>query len=729
MTSSPGGGVDGALSFGMELGRIMKAMLKTGCGASHNGRPAGRWSSWLCVAVFLCGAWGSAPAQEFAPVKTLPDLVAESEWIVVADLVDTQARRNARGNLIVTDMRFHPTQTLIGTPSGAEFVLTQGGGSLAGETQRISDTPHLDVGQRYLLFVRPGRGEMFAPFVGGAQGVYLLGADDKAVSLGGDRRRFDRERLLNEVQELIGVRGTALPRIPQSPHTAPGTYPSKDYLPVALTPPMGAAVTASPQLESAMQGPSAPEARAAGGEPIAAGSVEDSSVHPNYVWPNLIAPPAVINGFPHDWTPWWPEDEYQMSKWNQYGGDVFRVFETPDLNWAYGNDRFDLAGWPDDAQMMAQFGEPWCCGFSGITYSRWFDGQPILESDTALNPAYCWTLDDRSATDPAPGGCEGFRQTMAHELGHGWGLAHPWETQAVWWDSIMNYSPRYYRLPQLYADDTNAVRNAFAGPGMHDALLSLYTTAEDTDGEQSGPIYTPTQIYQLPIRHGEDIAAWITNQFKIENLGTDEIVSPIVEFYLSKQRMNWDAGYAFLTSATYVSVPVFFTYTYFLPYMPVPATTPTGDYWFAAYLPGADGNPNNNSAWANEDVKVHIDNNATTLTPETYWQSSEFGYLGPAGDWTFSFHGDEGTTYYISMCPDTGGWADFDTTLAIEYFGSELAFDDDTCDYQSNIVWTAPYSATFTIRVNSYNDEYQGTFQLGYRRDVTEIIFRGGFDG
>ena len=32
----------------------------------------------------------------------LPDLVAEAEWIVVADLVDARARRNARGNLIVT---------------------------------------------------------------------------------------------------------------------------------------------------------------------------------------------------------------------------------------------------------------------------------------------------------------------------------------------------------------------------------------------------------------------------------------------------------------------------------------------------------------------------------------------------------------------------------------------------------------------------------------------------
>ena len=47
---------------------------------------------------------------------------------------------------------------------------------------------------------------------------------------------------------------------------------------------------------------------------------------------------------------------------------------------------------------------------------------------------------------------------MLHEVGHGWGLDHPWETQVVSWDSVMNYSPAGYRLPRLYADDTAAVR-------------------------------------------------------------------------------------------------------------------------------------------------------------------------------------------------------------------------------------------------------------------------------
>jgi len=706
----------------------MKVLSEAGRGASRKRCIAGRLSSWLCVAALLCT--GTASAQELMPVKALPDLVAESEWIAVADLVGAQARRNARGNLIVTDYRFRVAQTLQGATPASEFVLTQGGGTLAGETHELSDTAALDVGGRYLLFVRPGRGEVFSPFVGGAQGVYVLSSDHKAMSLGGDRRKIGEDVLLDEVRELAGIRGAAPPRIPDSGGMPADSYPSKRYLPLAMTPPADSVLRSTPVMQAdAGARPQADSSQAGTTANTVADAAQTLYSGPgiDYQYLHRITPPAVINGFPHDWS-WHPEEEYQMSKWNQYGGLVFQVFATPTGDWAWENDRFDLAGWPTNDTMIEQFGEGWGATTLGVTFSRWFGDGPIVEADTALNPAYCWTLDERRGLNPDDT-CWGFRQTMLHELGHSWGLKHPWEFQDVWWDSVMNYSPKNDRFPQLFADDANAVRDAFGGPGMHDALLSLYTTSLDTADGADSAIYTPTQEFLLSLRHGEDLSAWIGNQFKIENLGTDDIVTPTVEFYLSKGRLTWDAGYYFLGSGSYISVPVFATYTYWMPYLPIPAATPTGDYYLSAYLPGADGNMGNNGAWADEGRTVHIDNNPTMLTPQTYWQSSEFGYLGPAGDWTFSFYGEEGTTYYLSMCPDTGGWADFDTTLAIEYFGSQLAFDDDTCDYQSNIVWTAPYSATFTVRVGSFDNSYEGTFQLGYRRDVTEIIFRGGFDG
>ncbi|MFI4969979.1 MAG: hypothetical protein ACHP7D_07215, partial [Lysobacterales bacterium] len=597
-------------------------------------RRGARLGLWGLVVALACAFSGIAGAQELMLKKTLPDLVAESEWISVADLVGAQAHRNARGNLIVTDFRFRATQTLLGTSPGAEFVLSQGGGTLAGETQAISDTPDLVVGNRYLLFVRPGRGEMFPPFVGGAQGAFLLSADGKAMSLGGDRRRVVADDLLGQVSGLIAARGAAPPRIPETGLVPAGTYPAKSYLPIALAPPLGHMMQAAPDSAEAPAGPVATQTGSAA-MALDAGSVPPSGPGIDYQYTHRITPPAVINGFPHDWTPWYPEDEYQMSSWNQYGGDIFHVYTTPTGDWAWGNGRFDLAGWPTNDTMIAQFGEGWGPTTLGITYRRWFGTGPIVEADTALNPAYCWTLDESAATSGDP--CWGFRQTMRHELGHSWGLDHPWETQSVWWDSIMNYSPKNFRFAQLFADDANAVRAAFGGPAIHDALLSLYTTTYDgTAGAQSA-LYTPTQQYPISLQHGTDLSAWIGNQFKIENLGTDDVVAPTVQFFLSQQRMTWAAGYAYLGSGTYTSVPLFTTYTYWMPSLPIPATTPTGNYWLGAYLPDADANMDNNSAWADQDLTVHVDNNPTTLVPETYWQSSETGYLGPAGRWSFTF--------------------------------------------------------------------------------------------
>lgn len=673
----------------------------------------------------LCGSPAVTVAQDLMTKTSLPDLVAEAEWIVVADLVDARARRNARGNLIVTDFRFNTEEVLLGVPPRSGFVLTQGGGTLAGETHEISDTADLAVGSRYLLFVRPGRGEMFAPFVGGAQGAYRLSSDGKATPLGGTQAPVGYDSLVEQVNALIGERGAAPPRAARSGNMPAGTYPAKIYQPLALTPPMGQSAPAISDVAEVTPGPMTDGAEASGGTRSGVPMIASSGPGLDYRYEHRITPPAVFNAFPHDWTPWHPEEEYQMASWNQYGGEVFHVFTTPTGNWAWENDRFDLAGWPDDATMIDQFGEGWGANTLAITWSRWFGDGPIVESDVALNPAFCWTLDERAATNAADS-CWGFRQTMKHELGHAWGLKHPWETQDVWWDSIMNYSPKNYRYPHLFADETNAVRVAFGGPAIHDALLSLYTTA--SGGSQSS-VYTATQQFVLSLHHGDDLAGWITNPFKIENLGSDDIVTPTVQFFLSQQRLDWNAGYAYLGSAVYPTVGLFMTFTNGLPWLPIPATTPTGNYTFAAYVPDADANMSNNSAWADEGVTVHVDNNPTTLVPDLGWQASEFGYLGPAGRWTFQFVGEEATTYYFSLCPDSGGTADFDSTLSISYFGTIVAEDDDTCDLLSDIVWTAPYSGTFTITVGSYQDSEQGTFQLGYRRDISDVLFADGFDG
>ncbi len=114
--------------------------------------------------------------------------------------------------------------------------------------------------------------------------------------------------------------------------------------------------------------------------------------------------------------------------------------------------------------MIDQFGEGWGATTLGITYSRWFGDGPIVEADTALNPAYCWTLDERQGLthDDA---CWGFRQTMTHELGTRGDCSIRGSSRPCVWDSIMNYSPKEFRFAQLFADDTNAGARGVRRPG------------------------------------------------------------------------------------------------------------------------------------------------------------------------------------------------------------------------------------------------------------------------
>ena len=357
----------------------------------------------LTLALPLGAALAStASAQEFAIRKTLADMVAQADSAEVVDVVSATPHRNARGNLIVTDYRLHTVQNVIGGIS-ADFTLTQVGGTFGGETQAISDTAPLAVGSRYLIFVRPHPGPLFSPFVGGAQGVFAFVEADKAVSLGGGDVVRDRDALMQDVTALATVRGTTAPRPEEAPASPAYAYPQKDYRPLGLMPPMPSSAREPEPTEQAATPTHEGGTRAADTAPMAPAQTRSIEI-PDWHYSHLIAPPAVINAFPHDWI-WHPYEENQLAYWNEYGGTVFQVYTDPDPNWAWGNDRFDLAGWPDDAQMLAEFGEAWPAGNSGITFSRWGGDGVIIESDTALNPVYCWTLDDVWATD-GTGSCQ-----------------------------------------------------------------------------------------------------------------------------------------------------------------------------------------------------------------------------------------------------------------------------------------------------------------------------------
>jgi len=154
----------------------------------------------------------SAQASEPAAYGAMPERVAAAEWIVVADLVEMLVRRSANDHRLVTDYRFSAMRTLFGQPPSVDLVLSEEGGSLDGEA------PPFVLGARYVLFVRPGSGG--STIVGGAQGVYRLSIDGKAMALGGEREILDGDDLLAEIDRLVAARKGPEPTTPAQGATA-----------------------------------------------------------------------------------------------------------------------------------------------------------------------------------------------------------------------------------------------------------------------------------------------------------------------------------------------------------------------------------------------------------------------------------------------------------------------------------------------------------------------------
>lgn len=668
----------------------------------------------------MLGLLSSTVHAQHAVPKTLTDLVDEAESIVVAQLESAQPRWNSRHTLIVTDYRFRIERGLLGGKPREQWVLSQGGGSLDGETHRLSSNPELRIGARYLMFVRADRGEVFAPFVAGGQGIYRIGDDGEAEALaGGGRRPLDT--LVHDVDRLLQVRGNEPPHRYQPAALPVGMhYPSKVYVPRGVA----ARPNAGPHGEVPLSAENADRPAVIRSAAMSANEGAGTDASPPWVVYNhygpTVNPPVVYDELPHDWT-WSPQDQYQMSEWNRYAGNLFRVSGSELGTWAFRNDRFELVGWPDNQTMINQFGEGWDTNTLAITWSLSNASNVIVEADIAFNPAFCWTLDEYRGSDPDDA-CWAFQQTMLHELGHGWGLDHPWEHQDVWWDSVMNYSPKANRLSRLNTDDVNAVRGRYNGPAISDGLISQYRTSDSTTSNQ--PIYSPALPTSISVQHGGTLS--LAGPIQIENLGTTNIVNPAVEIYLGENWNAWSGNYVYLRTANFAStIGTFSTFTYNLNATTIPATVPTGLYYLTLWLDNADDYSGNNTASSNPDVMVTVNNVAPLLAPAESWRATAVGHIGPSGRWDFRLPVSAGKTYELTTCASGLGSATFDTI--IEIVGAGVS-NDDYCGLQSRVQWTAAATQTRTIRVTGYSAA-QGDFVLGYRLLVTDRLYSSGFDG
>ncbi|MCW5567205.1 MAG: hypothetical protein KIS84_03120 [Dokdonella sp.] len=676
---------------------------------------------WVAAGVLAMAA--QASAQHEVPM-TPSDLVLEAQSISVARLLSAQSRWNAKRTLIVTDYRFRIEQTLLdGGIGGFEFVVTQGGGTIGNEGQDMTSNPRLRVGERYVVFLDPDRGEVFPPFVGGSQGIYRVDTNGVAIALSGNDRLMLSD-LVSEVQSLLALRGNDPPlRVHRADPQSLRPMPSKTYSPAGA----GGTVAGSrkptaedaPDIETPIPGePLSPEANDAA-EP----SQDHVSTPDAPAWhvARLSNRPIVWDQWPEDW--WVGHvDQAMMIKWNRIVDDLNLVSNSQLDTWAWQNDRFEMVGWPTNQMMIDQFGEGWGASTLAVAWRRW-SGSVILEVDIAFNPAYCWTLDEFVSATQA-GSCWGVRQTALHELGHGWGLDHPWEFYSVWVDSVMNYAPKQFRLPMLHADDTAAARTSFPGTASTnlDGLVSMYRTADDSASMQAS--YTGAFSSSTSITHGSSLAL---GGFNIENPGRTTFSNPKVEIYLAHAWRDWSEPYIYLRTATFgTTLAPVATIVHTPGGTTIPSTVPVGRYYPALYLRlTGDEDTENNSAFSSPNVQLTVNNVPATLAPIEAWRTWSLGRVGPSGIWRLNLPVVAGRTYELSLCNALGGGtASFDTLMSVV----GVISNDDYCGLQSRIQFTSASTTMRTVEVRGYNNTAQGTFTLAYRQVVTDRIFKHGFE-
>jgi hypothetical protein len=564
-------------------------------------------------------------------------------------------------------------------PVSTTAMLSYWGGTIGTETQAIADVRLPIVGERLLLFLRPGwdREVGFTPVVGLSQGLFSVTPD---VATGRTLVREASGQLLgltasgNVVRRRDGLADAPVvsietfiswlranmksikaapserslafdrndPRIMKTVAKTPSlvTTSSSDRSIIAARSPLE---TRDAESSAGVPAPPSPSTEGLSGPDRTAS--EGDTITPDYVTlgikPNL---PIVVNNFPDSFTPWSPEDEYQMSKWNYYASEVFRVYTTPTSTYAWPDGVFDLDGFPSSADLQSVYGSGWDSNTIGVTFTR-SSGSTMIEADIALNPAFGFTLDDEWIFNGA-GNVQSFRLTMLHELGHMHGLDHNFNFLAV-----MNYFPSVYRFFGLpYMDDAQGIRAEYPANAVNRTDLGVYLYYET--GYQS----VSDATYPSSVVAGGTISP---NNYHVENVGTNTISTPTIEWYLTTAR-NYNSSYYYLGQATYPSLAAF---TYFTPStvqrtFTVPTSVPPGFYYLGAFIRSDSGASqsgfpfSNNYAFSRTRIQVLASSIATITSPTN-------GSTFSSNSVTFTWNPGSGNSQYYLYVGNSVGSSEY----------------------------------------------------------------------
>ena len=303
----------------------------------------------------------------------------------------------------------------------------------------------------------------------------------------------------------------------------------------------------------------------------------------------LAVPPIVFTPLPED-SSFSPYDQQQMAYWNTYHPDLFRV-GPPTGIWKVGNGVFEI-GFPDSSAFDWPEG-----GISAIAW-RMQNGH-IVEADIALNPAVPWTLDEDAAT--RPDGPHSFREAILGHLGEAWGMRVVIGLHQNVPESVVGLKPQQYRLATLFSDDTAAVRAAFGGTPVRDGLISSYLARPSP----LFPDYIPSRPSVPSVRRGGSFT--LTGPIKIENPGTEDLVTPQVEVYLVPRRFSMENATLLRRVRVPGKIHAGAVREVVIGRAAVPRTVPPGVYYLAfRLLVAGDELPANDLAWSNYNVTLTV---------------------------------------------------------------------------------------------------------------------------
>ncbi len=300
------------------------------------------------------------------------EVIQRSGLIFVGEVLKQDVHWNDKGNLIVTDYTIRVDEVLFGKHDQQTIVLTFAGGQLAKEGQSVSDVPKFLNGDRVLLMIEESPHPLLSPVTGMYQGKYTavnMQGVDKPVAFDGRDvavKNEDGEVVLFE--DFVQMVKNEIPEAKSKPlpdRTVPPELQKSvlNDLPALQYDPLSSGTPADIYVPQATdEVPDVPQIGGlkkvfSGSQEMEVGTGGEGPLYWSYSH-RAKNVPIVFNPWPDSFPAWaLHHDQFAMSYWNNYA-DIYRVM-APTGNWAWGNDRYDMAGFPDNQTMIDQFGVGW----------------------------------------------------------------------------------------------------------------------------------------------------------------------------------------------------------------------------------------------------------------------------------------------------------------------------------------------------------------------------------